>query len=89
MAFEKITVDDTVKSLNSGKYANRLITGALITCETAPVRIMLDGTSPDTTTGLLLTAGSTLNIDRKSSLVGFRTTRATGTSGVLQVAYLQ
>jgi hypothetical protein len=89
MAFEKITVSTVVKSLSAAKYGTRLVTGALITCETAAVRIMTDGSTPDATTGLLMAAGATLTIDRKSSLVGFRAIRATGSDGVLQVAYFQ
>ena len=59
---------------------------AFITLETASVRFRLDGTSPTTTEGHLLTSGQNLTLNTPSQISNFRVI-SVSTHGVLKISY--
>jgi hypothetical protein len=61
-------------------------TSAMLTVETAPIRVSLSGT-PTASSGLYYDAGSTLEITGTASLAGLKMIRATGVSAVVNVSY--
>lgn len=81
--FEKITVDNTVKTLTVP--ANTLF--ALISLESNPIRIRMDGSNPSTTDGMLISVDTVFIIEGKDALVNFKTTRQGASDGIIQVHY--
>lgn len=96
IAFETITVDDTVKSLTLANYDPETIKfpgavsaapAALITAEGCDMRYRLDGQDPTASTGHLLKTGEDLKFKFLAQLKNFKVIRTGGTSGILQVSY--
>ena len=96
-AREAITVDHTVKSLTAATYncsaeVDTTKMGkakvALLTTETADIRVTFDGTDPvATTTGHLLTPGSSLTVENYETITKIKATREGSTNGSIQVTY--
>lgn len=83
VGFEAITVDATVKQLAPPGQA----TSAMFTVETASVRLRTDGADPATGVGLLFVAGTAVTLTGLRTLQSVRFVRATGVSGIINVAY--
>ena len=96
---EKITVDNTIKTLTAAKYSNLSLGGvdarsAYITIEgtagTNDIRVTFDGTDPvASTTGHLLKASTDLVVYGYQNLAGMKFTREGGSSGTIQVTYFR
>jgi hypothetical protein len=87
--FEKITVGATAvaisdSTLNPTSQPQRRY--CLFTLETAEVRWRADGTSPDSTTGHVLSAGQSFDLSGIRNLTRARFIRTTGSSGTLSVS---
>jgi hypothetical protein len=85
-AYEKLTVADSVKTMTSNTYTS-VATKAICTLEDASIRFTLDGTTPTTDVGLLLSSGQTLTLDLHNQIVKFQAIRTGGTSGTLRCNY--
>lgn len=72
---------------SSGDYANKDAVVAFCRNETANIRYRLDGTDPDSSTGILLKSDETLILVGISNIKRFRAIRTGGTSGSLKVLY--
>ena len=87
-AHQTITVSATVGSLDSGIYGGKNVQEALVTVETAPVRITLHGTNPNdgTKLGHLFAAGATFRVD-VNDISKLRHLQSGATPAVLNVSY--
>lgn len=82
--FEKLTVSDTAKVLTSATYGTA--TKAVVTVETNSIRFRTDGTAPDASTGHLVTAGNSIEIDTAADIANFKAIRVTS-DATIQVSY--
>lgn len=87
--FEKIAVSTTVKQITATNLAVNEVGGlvkrackAFLTVETNSIRVRWDGTNPDSTTGHLLTSGSSLTIIGESNVSRLRMIRASADADV-------
>ncbi|MFA6216393.1 MAG: hypothetical protein WDL87_01905 [Candidatus Omnitrophota bacterium] len=96
IAFETITVDDSVKTLTLANYDPETIKSpggvsaapaAYITSEGGDMRYRLDGVDPTISEGHLLKSGDDLKFKFLAQLKNFKIIRTGGTSGVLQISY--
>lgn len=82
IGYEKITVSTVVKTFTTATYAEALT--ALVTVEDAPIRWTVDGTAPDNAsdgaaeTGHLAPAGTTIRLENRHEVVGFKALRQDG-----------
>ena len=97
IAFETITVDNTVKTLTLANYNPETIklTGdviagpaAQITAEGGDMRYRLDGTDPTASIGHLLKSGDTLKLRDLIFLKNFKVIRTGSVSGTLSITYV-
>jgi hypothetical protein len=97
IAFETITVDNTVKTLTLASYdpATIMLSGDVvaspavqITAEGGDMRYRLDGTNPTTSVGHLLKTGDLLKLRDLIFLKNFKIIRTGSVSGTLQVTYV-
>lgn len=90
-AFEVLTVDNTVRSLNSEIYSKNggleCCNKATIEIETADIRYRVDGGEPTTTVGILAGAGDIITLVGRTELKLFRAIRTTATSATLNIDY--
>lgn len=86
-AFEELTVDATVGGipLTAGTYGTNRY--AVIVCETADIRVTLEGTAPTTTRGLKLYPDDEIELFSNETIVDFRAIRTGSVSGKLQCFY--
>lgn len=82
--FESVTVGSTAAVLTAAKYAGA--TTALITVETASIRMRMDGTAPTSTVGTLLNAGDQRLLTSPEQIAGFQAI-AVGSDATIQVEY--
>jgi len=96
IAFETITVDNTVKTLTLTNYDPETIKlsgdvvaapAVQITAEGGDMRYRLDGSNPTTSAGHLLKSGDTLKLKDLIFLKNFKIIRTGSTSGTLQISY--
>ncbi len=96
IAFETITVDNSVKTLTLANYDPETIKlsgdvvaepSAQITAEGGDMRYRLDGTDPTASIGHLLKTGDTLKLKDLILLKNFRIIRTGSVSGTLSITY--
>lgn len=97
IAFEMITVDNTVKALTLAHYDPETIKmsgdvvaapSVQITAEGGDMRYRLDGQNPTTALGHLLKSGDTLKLKDLIFLKNFKAIRTGSTSGTLAITYV-
>lgn len=75
----------TAKIRPTGTYPGKSAIGALVTVETAPVRILMDGTTPTVTGGAnegrLMPAGSSILLMNERNVGNFKAINATDANG--------
>ena len=81
---EKLTVDATVRTLQSVPSASNYAVGK---CETASIRFRTDGTDPATATGVLIAANENFRIYGNDVLNQIKFVEATSTDAVINVSY--
>jgi hypothetical protein len=84
IGFQKLTVSNSAVgfTLPSSPQVRSVIFG----CETDQIRFKVDGTSPDSTTGLLVNAGDVVEITNVDMINNFKAIRVT-TDATLQITY--
>ena len=90
VARERLTVAATVKTLTGSVYApaSGPCTVALITVETAAIRVTLDGTDPVAgTTGHLVQAGQVIELNGHDEIRCFKAIREASTSAAIECTY--
>ena len=90
IAFEQLTVANSVKTLTASKITpsgQAMATQAVCRLETAEIRYTVDTTTPTTTVGTLLEPGDTLTLNGHDVLSNFQAIRTGATSGVLACTY--
>lgn len=100
-ARERITVDNTVKSLTATTYndaaanvdVRRRASGARITVEAQPVRFTEEGTSPSNAggseVGTLAAATDVIYLEGYNAVSRFKAIRSGGTDAVIEVVYFR
>lgn len=83
--YEAITVANTAKTLTAGTYGSAQ--KAIMTLETAQIRVRFDGTAPTTSEGHLVEVGDVITLNAGSQMSTFQAIRTGATSGVLKVTY--
>ena len=90
-AYEEITVSTTALSLTAATYKPTGHTRAgyaLITCENAAIRFTMDGvTTPTSSVGHLLAAGSSVELESPNTISHFQAIRDGGSDALIQVSY--
>ena len=87
-AFEQISVTDSAQRLSlTNVLASPKPKKVVMFLEGAPVRYRVDGTSPDSSTGAILTPYSTLTLRNANDMFNFRAIRDGTTNGTLNVHY--
>lgn len=89
-AYEEITVSTTaigftVATIKPTGHTRAVY--ALVTCEDAAVRFTMDGTTPTTSLGHLLSAGSSLELESPNTISRFLAIRDGGSDATLRVSY--
>lgn len=87
MAYESLTVDDTVSGIALTATTYLRAHRAFMTLESAQVRFTKDGTAPTTSIGHLLQVGQTVDLKNADEIRNFRAIRTGSSSGVLKVSY--
>lgn len=85
-AYESITVAGTAIGLTAATHLKAQ--HAIITVETAQVRVRFDGTAPTATEGHIVDVGDVIHLNTGSQMTKFKAIRTGTTSGVLKVTYL-
>lgn len=97
MGWEKLTISTTSTGLTSTVYRTgsaltaKTAGSALITIETAGIRVRLDGGTPvdATNTGHAFAAGTTITLESISQIVNFRAVRVGGSDAVINITYFE
>lgn len=84
-AFETVTVAATAIGLTSATYADAI--RAMITVETAQIRMRFDGTNPTAAIGHIGNADDIIYLEGTEQLANFNAIRVGAISGVLRVTY--
>lgn len=84
-AFESITVSGTAVGLTTATILGKET--AFITVETAPVRVMLEGTDAASSNGHILRVDDVLELDSSEAMAKVSFIRTGGTSGTLRCSY--
>ena len=85
-AFESVTVGAAAIGLTAGTYLGAV--EAMITLETAQIRIRTDGTNPSAIEGHLVEIDDIITLIGTKQISQFKGFRTGGISGVLKVTYL-
>jgi glutamate synthase domain-containing protein 3 len=86
LAFEQLTVGQTAVAFTREKLSH--VVKAVITVETNAVRIRTDGTAPTASIGLLIPAGTILELTGTAELYGFKAICKEGTgNAILNIEY--
>ena len=94
-AYEAITVANASIGFTETNYNPALgqttlrAERAFFTVETAAIRYTIDGTTPTTTVGHLLSSGDIVLIDGYENIANFRAIRTGGTSASIKVTYMK
>lgn len=91
-ADEAISVTDTAVGFTAATYAPTDAPGAvkaLVTVETAAVRMRIDGSTATSTVGHLLDPGDSVVIEGTDSIINASFVRDTSTSGAIHVTYFR
>ena len=85
---EAVTVTDTAGGLTKSKYLTAPPgVAAVLTVETAPLRYLVDGTTPTASTGHVANPTSAILLRNPSELDNFSAIRTGSTSATLRVTY--
>ena len=95
LSYEKITVAATAIGFTAAKILGTSTTfdpstgckEIFATLEGAPIRFLMDGTTPTSAIGHLMQPGDNLTLQNPWDIQKFRAIRTTGTSGSLYVTY--
>lgn len=91
-AYETITVSDSAVGFTAGTRQPTSALGAqaaLVTVETQPIRIRMDGTDPTATVGHLLQDTDALVITGPNNVIKFRAIRDGGSDATILVTYFR
>lgn len=83
--YESVTVANSSVGLTSATYSNAQV--AVMTLETAQIRVRFDGTAPTTSEGHLIEVGDVITLNAGSQMALFHAIRTGATSGVLKITY--
>jgi len=83
--YESVTVAASSIGLTAGKYLDAV--KALITLETAQIRITTDGTAASATVGHIINIDDVVTLEGSHQIASFRGFRTGATSGVLKATY--
>ncbi|NLE57154.1 MAG: hypothetical protein GX616_02250 [Planctomycetes bacterium] len=81
---ETVTVSSTAVGLTAAKYAGAVV--ALVTVETAPIRVWCNGTAPTSSAGTLMNAGDQRLLQSPEEIAGFKAI-AVSADATIQVEY--
>ena len=84
-AYESITVADTAIGLTAATHLKAQ--HAIITVETAQIRVRFDGTNPTSSEGHIAEVGDIIHLNSGSQMTKFKAIRTGATSGVLKATY--
>lgn len=82
---ESVTIAASSTGLTAGTYQDAV--RAILTLETAPIRITTDGTAASATVGHLIDEMDIITLEGTEQIVRFRGHRTGAVSGVLKVTY--
>lgn len=88
-AYEALTISTTAVALTAAKYisGDRKARVAHITVEAQALNYTYDGTTPTSSVGHNLTAGSVLTLSGYANIAAFRAIRSGGSDATLKVTY--
>jgi hypothetical protein len=92
--FETITISSTSLGFTAAKttiaqaggFTKRAVK-VLVTVESNPIRIRLDGTAPTASVGHLLNAGDSYLVEGEGNVTNFRMIRQSGTDATVMCSY--
>lgn len=84
---ESVTIPAASTGLTAGKYLDA--TKAILTLETAKIRITTDGTAASATVGHTILIDDVVTLDGTEQIANFRGYRVGAVSGVLKVTYFR
>ena len=87
MAYESVTVDNTVGGVGLTAATYGRATKAFLTLEDAQIRFTKDGTTVTTSVGHLLQVGQTVDLEDQFEIINFRAIKTGKSSGKLKVTY--
>lgn len=82
---ESVTIAAASTGLTAGTYLNA--TRAILTLETAQIRITTDGTAASATVGHIINIDDVITLEGTEQIARFRGFRTGGVSGVLKITY--
>lgn len=87
--YEALTVSTTALALTAAEYVSgdRKAQVAHITVESNPINYTYEGTTPTSTVGHNLVAGSTLTLAGYANIVAFRMIRSGGADATVKITY--
>lgn len=87
--YEALTVSTVALALTSSEYVSgdKKARIAYITVESNPINFTYEGTTPTSTVGHNLTAGSTLILEGYANIVAFRMIRSGGSDATVKITY--
>lgn len=87
--YEALTVSTTALALSASEYisGDRKAQVAHITVESNPVNYTYEGTTPTSSVGHNLTAGSTLTLSGYANIAAFRVIRSGGADATVKITY--
>lgn len=87
--YEAFTVSTTALALSASEYVsgNKKAQVAHITVESQPINYTYEGTTPTSSIGHNLTAGSTLTLEGYANIVAFRMIRSGASDATVKVTY--
>ncbi len=85
VGYEKLTVDNTVKSLTVPTDADR----ALMVLEDGKIRFRMDGTAPTASEGLPFAINDSYTVMGEFNLANFKAIRTDAASGTLYILYFR
>jgi hypothetical protein len=87
--YESLTVSTAVVPLTASEYisGDKKAQVAHITVESNPINYTYEGTTPSSTVGHNLPAGSTLTLTGHANIVAFRMIRSGGADATVKITY--
>lgn len=84
---ESVIIAAASTGLTAGTYLDAI--RAVLTLETAQVRMTMDGTAASASVGHLMNPDDVITLDGTKQIANFRAFRTGGVSGVVQVTYFR
>lgn len=87
---EELTVSDTAKSLTASAYAASgwgNAQKAIVQVIGPSIRVRKDGTAPTSSTGFLVSGGSSFELESEAEIIGFQAIRQGSTDSKIIVEY--